>query len=231
VKVLLADAAEAPRARTVLLETLEQALRLLHPLMPYVTEEVWQRLPRAGGPPSIMVAPFPAADRALVDEAAEREMATLMELVVGIRTLRATYEVEPRRRIDVTVSGAAPAERGFVEAQAPTLRALAGLGTLAVAERAPGGPQVIRQPVGPFEVAVPMAGLFDIAAERTRLGKERLKVSAELEGLRGRLGNAQFVERAKPEVVASSRERVAELEERLHRIEGTLAALGDPEAA
>jgi valyl-tRNA synthetase len=231
VKVLLADAAEAPRARTVLLETLEQALRLLHPLMPYVTEEVWQRLPRAGGPPSIMVAPFPAADRALVDEAAEREMATLMELVVGIRTLRATYEVEPRRRIDVTVSGAAPAERGFVEAQAPTLRALAGLGTLAVAERAPGGPQVIRQPVGPFEVAVPMAGLFDIAAERTRLGKERLKVSAELEGLRGRLGNAQFVERAKPEVVASSRERVAELEERLRRIEGTLAALGDPEAA
>ncbi len=225
-KVLLADGAEAPRARTVLLETLEATLRLLHPLVPFVTEEIWQRLPREGGAPSIMVAPFPTADPAADDRLAEAGMAALMRLVVAIRTIRATYEVEPRRRIEVTVVAPGEADRAFVLQHAGLVRALAVLANLTVSAQDAEGQHVIRQPVASMEVCIPMAGLFDIAAEKTRLGKERLKIDAELDGLRRRLENPQFVERARSEIVAQNRERVAELAERRRRVEEMLGMLG-----
>src|SRR6185436_18522030 len=88
-KVYLADPEAAPATRSVLIEVLETSLRLLHPFMPYVTEEIWQRLPHEGR--SIMVAPFPEADPARVDAGAEGEMGQLMELVTAIRTIRSTY--------------------------------------------------------------------------------------------------------------------------------------------
>jgi valyl-tRNA synthetase len=153
-------------------------------------------------------------------------MASLMRLVVAIRTIRATYEVEPRRRIEVTVVAPAEADAAFVGQHAGLVKALAVLDRLDVTARAADGPPVIRQPVGPMELRIPMAGMFDIAAEKTRLGKERLKIDAELEGLRKKLDNPQFVERARSEVVAQNRERVAELAERRRRVEEMLGMLG-----
>ncbi len=226
-KPALADPAQAPVTRAVLLEALETALRLLHPIMPYVTEEIWQRLPASGRArgPSIMVAPFPKADPAKTDPAAEEAMQPLMRLVTGIRTIRATYEVAPRRRIDATVVASAAKDRAFLEGQAHLIRSLAALERLEIVAEAPELAQTIRQPLDGLEVRIPMAGLFDIAAEMTRLSKERLKIEAELDGLRRKLENPQFVERAKPEVVAQSRERVAELEARRLKVDGTLTDL------
>jgi valyl-tRNA synthetase len=225
-KPALADPSQAPVTRAVLLEALETALRLLHPIMPYVTEELWQRLPETGHRgPSIMVAPFPRPDPAKSDPAAEGAMQPLMRLVTGIRTIRATYEVAPRKRIDVTVLAPSPKERAFLEGHLPVIRSLAWLERLEVVAEAPERPQTIRQPIDSLEVRIPMAGLFDIAAEMTRLSKERLKIEAELDGLRRKLENPQFVERARPEVVAQSRERVVELEARRRKVEGTLADL------
>jgi valyl-tRNA synthetase len=226
-KPALADAEQAPVTRAVLVEALDTALRLLHPIMPYVTEEIWQRLPLAAGErgPSIMVAPFPRPDPAKSDPAAEEAVQALMRLVTGIRTIRATYEVAPRRRIAVTVAAPSAKERSFFEEHAPLIRSLAALEQLEVVAEAPDRPQTIRQPMDTFELQIPMAGLFDIAAEMTRLSKERVKIEAELAGLQGKLENPQFVARAKPEVVAQSRERVAELEARRAKVEGTLADL------
>jgi valyl-tRNA synthetase len=226
-KPALADAEQAKVTRAVLVEALETALRLLHPIMPFVTEEIWQRLPaaaRAKGP-SIMVAPFPRPDPAKADPAAEEAMQPLMRLVTGIRTIRATYEVAPRRRIDVTVVAPSAQERAFLESHAALIRSLAALERLEVVADAPERPQTIRHAMDTLELRIPMAGLFDIAAEMTRLSKERLKIEAELEGLRGKLDNPQFVARAKPEVVAQNRGRVAELEARRLKVEGTLADL------
>ena len=226
-KPALADPRQAPVTRAVLVEALETALRLLHPIMPFVTEEIWQRLPASGraGGPSIMVAPFPKPDPAKSDPAAEEAVRPLMRLVTGIRTIRATYEVAPRKRIDVTVVAPSAEERRFLEEHVGLIRSLAALERLEIVAEAPEVPQTIRQPLDALELRIPMAGLFDIAAEMTRLSKERLKIEAELDGLRRKLENPQFVERANAEVVAQSRGRVAELEARRLRVDGTLADL------
>ena len=226
-KPALADEEQAPVTRAVLAEALETTLRLLHPMMPYITEEIWQRLPadaRSAGP-SIMVAPFPRPDPAKSDPVAEEAVQTLMRLVTGIRTIRATYEVAPRKRIDVTVVARDAKERAFLEEHGALIRSLAALESLDVVAAAPDRPQTIRHPMDTLELQIPMAGLFDIAAEMTRLSKERLKIEAELDGLRRKLENPQFVERAKPAVVAESRARVAELEARRVKIDATLADL------
>jgi valyl-tRNA synthetase len=223
-KPALADPAEAPATRAVLLEVLDTALRLLHPIMPYVTEEIWQRLPEEGraAAPSIMVAPFPRPDPAKSDPVAEEQMQPLMRLVTAIRTIRSTYEVAPRKKIDVTVVAPSAQERAFLEGHATVIKSLAALQTLEVVGEAPEQGRVIRQPVDSFELRISLAGLIDIAAEMTRLSKERLKIDAELEGLRRKLDNPQFVARANPQVVAESRERVAELEARRLKVDGTL---------
>jgi valyl-tRNA synthetase len=224
-KVYLADAEAAPRARRVLVETLETTLRLLHPLIPYVTEELWQRLPHEGE--SIMVAPYPTGREPGAASAEIARFEDLKKLVTEIRTVRATYEVDPKRRIDVVIVARDGDARAFLLQQQALIKSLARLERLEIVSTAgEGGPQTVVQPVGSFEIRIPMAGLFDIAAEKTRLGKERLKIEAELLSLRQRLENPQFVERAKPEVVAQSRERVAELEAKLTRVLASLDELG-----
>jgi valyl-tRNA synthetase len=222
-KGYLASPEEGPRARAVLVEVLETALRLLHPIMPHVTEEIWQRLPHSGL--SIMLAPFPVPDPAKLDAAAEAAIARVMRLVVAIRTIRATYGVEPRRRIDVTVVAAETPDRDFLTSEAGLVRDLARLEQLQIVASAADAPRTIKQPVDVFELRIPMAGLFDIVAEKARLSKERAKIDAELEGLGRKLGNPQFVDRAKPEVVAESRTRVSELETKRVKVEETLREL------
>jgi valyl-tRNA synthetase len=221
-KPYLADPAQAPTTRLVLLETLETALRLLHPLMPFVTEEIWQRLPREGGAASIMVAPFPTRPHAPVGSSLEMDQ--LIALITAIRTIRATYEVEPRRPIDVKI--AAPTGRELIDRYAGLIRSLGRIQKLDVATEVAKARGTIVEPVGRFEVHIPMAGLFDIAAEKARLAKESAKIAAELEGLRKKLGNPQFVDRAKPEVVAECRQREGDLVAREAKIAAILGDLG-----
>ncbi|HET9313936.1 MAG TPA: valine--tRNA ligase [Vicinamibacteria bacterium] len=218
-KVYLGDPQSAPVARKVLVEVLEAALRLLHPLMPFVTEELWQRLPHEGE--SIMLAPFPAGRAAA--SASAGPMAELMELVTAIRTVRSEYGVDPKRRIDVTV---AARDGAAVQAQAAWIRQLARLERLDVVTDAPAATAgTIRQHVGAFEVQVPLAGLFDVTAEKARLARELEKVEAERDGIAKRLDNPQFVDRAKPEVVAEARQKLEDLTARAAKIRATLASL------
>jgi len=218
------DPVEGPRTRAVLLEVLEKTLRLLHPVIPYVTEEIWQRLPHEG--PSIMVAPFPVPEPGRIDVEDEAAMTRVMRLVTAIRTLRATYEVDRKRRIDVTVVAPADADAAFITRHGPLLRHLAGLGEFRVVSSAPDVPGDLREPVDGVELRVSMAGLFDVAAEKARLTRELGKIEDEMASLRKKLENPQFVERAKPEVVVQARQRVLELEERRAKVKATLDELG-----
>jgi valyl-tRNA synthetase len=220
-KAYLSDPEAGPETRAVLLEVLGTALRLLHPFMPYVTEEIWQKLPQRTGP--IMVAPFPKRQDLVF---AGKPMNDLIDLVTSIRTIRATYEVDPKRRIDVTIVTRRQTALGLVEAHRALVAALCRIQDLRLVHEVTRTPRTIVQAVGEFEIHIPMAGLFDLEAEMSRLTKERLKIDAELESLRARLGNPRFVERAKPEVVAESRARVAELEARRRKVEATLRDLG-----
>ncbi|HUG52092.1 MAG TPA: valine--tRNA ligase [Vicinamibacteria bacterium] len=218
------DPVEGPRTRTVLLEVLEKALRLLHPVMPYVTEEIWQRLPHEGA--SIMVAPYPRPEPGKSDVEDEAAMGRLMRIVTAIRTLRATYEVDRKRRIDVTVVAPAATEAAFIAEHGAIVRHLAGLGAFEVVPQGPEAPGTLRQPVDGVELRVAMAGLFDVAAEKGRLARELAKIDDERASLGGKLANPQFVERAKPEVVAQARQRVEELQARRDKVTETLGELG-----
>jgi valyl-tRNA synthetase len=218
-----ADPIEGPRVRAVLLEVLEKTLRLLHPVMPFVTEEIWQLLPHEGD--SIMIAPFPAADEGKVDAAAEAEMGRLMRVVTAVRTIRATYEVDRKRRLDATLVAADPGDRAFFSKHEAMVRHLALLGGLKIVAGAADTAGTIRQPVDSAELRIPMAGLFDVAAETARLSREVEKIEAELLSLGRKLENPQFVERAKADVVREARERVQELHGRRAKIDATLREL------
>ena len=219
-KALLADPAQAATTRRVLSEVLETTLRLLHPFIPFVTEEVWQKLPEHGE--SIVKAPYPVKQPLAF---AGGDMNTLIELVTAIRTIRAEKGVDPRRRIDAAV--VAPSGRGLLSREAGWIRSVARLERLDVVDAAPpDAPQTIKQPVGSWEIRIPMAGLFDLDAERARLGRELQKLEGERASLGKKLGNPQFVERAKPEVVAESRARVAEIDALVDRMDATLRGLG-----
>jgi valyl-tRNA synthetase len=220
-KVYLADAAQGPATRRVLVDVLDRSLRLLHPFMPFVTEEIWQRLPHEGE--SIMIAPYPAGSDAR--GGAEADMGLLMALITAVRTIRAEKGVEPRKRVDVTV--VAPGSEALLATEAPWIRAVARIERLEIVASAPAEtPHTIKQPVGTWEIRIPIAGLFDVAAEKARLAKERQKLEAERVGIRKKLDNPTFVLRAKPEVVAENRARVGEIDGLLARIAATLAELG-----
>jgi valyl-tRNA synthetase len=152
-------------------------------------------------------------------------MAELMALVTSIRTVRSEYGVDPKRRIEVTVVGSAEA-LVLVEAERAWIRALARIERLdTVGSAPPAAAGTIRQPVGRYEVLVPLAGLFDVAAEKARLSRELVKVLGERDALAQRLDNPQFVQRAKPEVVAEAREKLEELTARAGKIQATLRSL------
>jgi valyl-tRNA synthetase len=224
-KSWFADPVEGPRARAVLLEVLEKTLRLLHPVMPFVTEEIWQKLPRVIEGDSIMVAPFPKAEAGKSDPAAEADMQRLMRLVTAVRTIRATYEVDRKKKLDLTVVAPDASDRAFLDRHEALVRHLAIVGTLTAVAAAPEAKGAVRQPVDGLELRIPMAGLFDVAAETARLTREREKIEAEQATLAKKLDNPNFVERAKPEVVKEARDRVEELTGRRSKIDATLREL------
>jgi valyl-tRNA synthetase len=213
-------------AQGCLATALETACRLLHPFMPFITEEVWQQLPKPTGTPgSIMITMYPVADSSLIDEAAERDMALLRDVIVAVRNLRAEYNVPPSRELDVLVQLGDEAGRATLEREAHLARALARVGTLAVT--APGEPPAgsVIAVAGDAQVCVKLAGTIDVPAETARIDKEMKKAEKERAGVNARLGNPSFVERAPSDIVEKERARLAELDEKLDKLKKSLTRL------
>jgi len=212
----------------ILVFVLDTALRLLHPMMPFVTEEIWRNLPLAeqGRAPSLMVAPWPdsAALSGFADEGAESSIAAVQEIVVAIRAVRARYGVSPRVKLDVVVK-APEHEMLLVEGESALIRSLAGVGTLAVSPDAEKPAHSAVATAGSLEIYVPLEGLVDFDAERDRLGKERDKSAVELDRLNKKLGNEGFLAKAAPEIVEKDRARAAELTDALAVLDVQLAEL------
>jgi valyl-tRNA synthetase len=221
-----------PVARAVtqrtLATTLEATLRLLHPFMPFISEEIWQRLPRerrgkAKSPESIMVAAFPKAERGGRDAAAEREMAPVVAVVSAIRTVRSESRISPAVELTVTVS-CAPAKAARLRAAVPLIGALARA-SVTVDPRALRPAQSAHAVADGMDVFVHLQGVVDVAAERARLQKEIDKARKEAAFLGEKLARPDFVKRAPADVVARDRERLAEHEQVLSKLAASLAAL------
>jgi valyl-tRNA synthetase len=201
---------EKQGTRNTLIETLEALLRLLHPLMPFITEEIWQRVgPRAGkSGSSIMRQPFPSADSALSDGKAEGDVRWAMELINTIRGVRGQFDIAPSRQTPVYFENGTQADRDRFEVSASAVSRLASVSDvvwLAPGEKAP---QSAAAAVGSMSVHIPMAGLIDVGAELDRIAKRRGKLEQELARANAKLGNESFVQNAPADVVTQERERL-----------------------
>ena len=188
---------------------LETTLRLLHPFMPFITEEIWQRLPKGRtAPASIMIARYPRPQKRHRSPAAEADIAPVMTVVSGIRNIRSEFQIPPSRTLSVVVKP--------VPAVEPVLRAEAGaIGALARADvridpAADRTADAVLKVVEGSEIHVSLAGVVDVDAERARLGKELRKVEDELARTEAKLGREDFRQRAPAEVVAREEARRAE---------------------
>ncbi len=214
----------AQAARQTLAYVLERALRLLHPFMPFVTEELWQRLPHAGE--SVMVAPWPQPEPALVDEDAEREFDFLMEAIRAVRNARAEAGVEPARWIQAIVFPGSH-RQAFTDSEGVFrfLARIASDGLSYVDELLEAPKQVVSLIVDDAVIYLPLRGMLDIEAERQRLQRELEELLAELERTRALLANEQFVTRAPAQVVERQRTKLADTEERVRLIQQRLDEL------
>jgi valyl-tRNA synthetase len=229
------DPAKAARRHVVqgvLATTLETTMRLLHPFAPYVTEEIWQKLPKLPQlPNSLMITRFPdgrtATEAAFVDPAAEAEMRLVQDIVRECRMLRATYGVPPAQRIGVELRVADDTKRALIEKHLPIIERSAKItaklggangGALEGAAKALVGSDA--------EIVMPLGGLIDVNQEKTRIAKDIGKVEKEIATIEKKLANADFVAKAAEDVVAENRTRLVEEQTKHQRLVEALATLG-----
>ena len=208
----------------VLLNVHDHVLRLLHPFMPFVTEELWQTLPRRvdegttpdGQANTITCAAYPAETPEWVDEAAVAVLELLQVVITTVRTVRAELGVSPSRKLSLVIEGASVADQQVLANHAGYVSRLAGLETCTFADTVEQDPDTVRRVVGQMRLCLPLAGIIDRGAEVTRVQRELHKLTKQLGALEGKLGNPKFRERAAPEVVAEAeaQQQAAELRRR-----------------
>jgi valyl-tRNA synthetase len=193
------DSQERTITQYVLLRVLDGALRLLHPFMPFITEEIWQSLPHEGQ--SIMIADFPQYEEGLRDEQALRDMDLVMRTVGGIRNIRGEMDIPPNRQVDVLLLAEREDIRDRLERHGTYITHLARVGSLSFISSRPKPQDVATAIIGDAEIFIPMALDMDIDAEASRLEKEIRKVGKDLDIADRKLSNKAFISKAPPEVV------------------------------
>jgi valyl-tRNA synthetase len=226
--VLQGDAsteAQKRGTRRTLATVLEALLRALHPLMPFITEEIWQRVHPIVAPlqaaanargdaqayDSIMVTPYPRTTDYASDTAADACVTWMKQFILAVRQIRGEMDIAPSRKIPLLLRHAKERERELVTQLSAYLLRLAGLESIRVLEAGAAAPESATALVGELTLLVPMAGLIDPKSEAERLSKLMAKNGSDLAKLEAKLGNANFVKNAPAEVVAGDRARVAEL--------------------
>jgi len=209
-----------------LVEALEQALRLMHPIMPYITETLWQSLPSKEKGPSIMVASWPEADLHGRNLQVETEMQRVQEVVTAVRTIRAEMGVPPGKRVRVVVSAGSADGAEVLSTHREYIEFLARADEVEIGLNLPQPAASGSAVLGDIEVYVPLEGLIDLEVERKRLEKEIAKFQKLLKGLSGKLSNRGFLEKAPTEVVEREREREVEYRANLEKLESSLQMIG-----
>jgi valyl-tRNA synthetase len=224
-KPLLAEAAPdvVDEIRRTMGWVLAQILHLLHPMAPFVTEELWEKL--FGAPGGMLItSPWPDLAAVPIDPDAAAEMAWLMRLVGAIRTARADVNVPAAAVLGLVVTAASPSTRERLERHGAALRRLARIERIELGERPPAGGR-LQIVVDEATYNLPVGEVVDLAAERERLAREIGRAESEAEAARARLANEGFVARAAPEVVEETRERLRDAQARRTRLEAALEAL------
>ncbi|RRV35260.1 valine--tRNA ligase [Pseudomonas sp. o96-267] len=216
--------------RRTLVRVLEVILRLAHPFMPFITEEIWQRIKGQAGVQgeTLMLQPWPVANESRIDAAAEGDIEWVKQLMLGVRQIRGEMKISMAKRIDIIVANASAEDLRRLADFEPLLSKLAKLESVRVLAAGEEAPMSATTLVGEMEVLVPMAGLIDKDAELARLDKEIGRLEGEVQRVGGKLSNQGFVAKAPAEVLDKERAKLAEAEQALAKMveqRGKIAAL------
>ena len=230
-KTRLRSETDGPSPLPYLAYVLERVLRLLHPFMPFVTEEIWQTLGERvpadpDAPDALIVADYPSADAAFYDDAAEEDISLVMETVRSIRNLRAEFRIQQHQRIEAVLD--LPGFSAVAEAEADAIKMLARVDPLKVGVSSNGAnsSDSVSLVLSKGVVTIPLGGLVDLDKERERLRDEISEIDGNRERLAARLSDDRFLSRAPAEVVERERERLTSIEERKSRAEDVLSRIG-----
>lgn len=212
-----------------LLEVLETILRLMHPLMPFITEEIWQNVaPRLGiNGDSIMLAQWPEADHELIYGDAEAEMEWLKSIIVAVRTIRSESNIPPGDELGLILGNTVADDSARVTRHKQALAKLAKVASITIAKSGEEQPPTLSALAGTIEVMVPMAGVIDVDKELARLDKELDRLTAERGRLAGKLSNDNFVARAPADVVDKERAKLADIETSISSITTQKSKMGE----
>jgi valyl-tRNA synthetase len=216
-KAVLQSESASPAAkrgtRFTLIHTLETLLRALHPLAPFISEEIWQRVRVSAGVKgeTIMRSDFPTAAAMPADRHAEPEMRWVMDFILGVRQIRGEMDIAPSRKLEVLLQNAGAKDAEYLGRNLHYLMRLAGVETPRVLAATEAAPIAAVALLGNLEILVPMKGLIDPKAELDRLAKRLRKAELDLIKLEAKLGNSQFAKNAPPDIVAKDQQRLEEL--------------------
>jgi valyl-tRNA synthetase len=215
--------------RQTLIEVLEATLRLLHPLMPFVTEEIWQTVAEraniAGD--TIMLRPYPEVSDDATDAEAVANIEWVQQFILGIRQIRGEMDISPGKPLPVILQGANDGDQERAESEAILLQRVGRVESVRMLGEGEEPPAAATALLGDMRLLVPMKGLIDVEAERTRLSKQLDKTQVDLQRSSGKLSNEKFVNNAPPEVVTQERERIAEFEKTIAQLTEQLEKLDE----
>lgn len=222
------DALAAASTRHTLVVVLETVLRALHPIVPFLSEEIWQSVaPKlALTENGLMQRPWPRADEITADDAATAEIEWFKNVLSGIRRIRAEMNIAPGKTIPLLLADGDASDRSRAAKFAAQISFLARVDTPQWIESGADEPAAAAAVVGSMRVLIPLAGLIDLSAEKTRLGKEIVRIETEIKKCEGKLGNANFVANAPPEVVTQERQRIADWGTQLNALREQAQKLG-----
>ncbi len=210
--------------RQTLVRVLEAALRLMHPIMPFITEEIWQNIKGLAGVSgdSIMLQPYPVADMSKVDAAALAEIEWVKAFIMGIRRIRSEMDIKPGQVLDVLLQNWSASDQAMYATSEAFARTLAKVGSVTWLETGADAPESATALVGEMQILIPLAGLIDKDAEIARLNKEIEKLQKNLTGLEGRLNNPAFADKAPAAVLEQTRKQADEQRAALGQLVGQL---------
>ena len=223
------DASEAAKrgTRRTLITVLESLLRLLHPIIPFVTEEIWQQVaPRAGVEgDTIMLRPFPTADKESDREDAEADIEWVRQFILGIRQIRGEMDISPGKPLAVILQNASAADQSRAKSLMHLLQRVGRVESITALDKGQEPPTAATALLGDLRLLVPMKGLIDIEAERARLDKQMQRAKADLAKTQGKLGNEKFVNNAPADVVLQEKQRASDFEKTIAQLAEQLEKL------
>ena len=227
------DPAVQKGTRRTLVRVLEATLRLAHPMLPFITEEIWQNIAPLAGVTlkpegdTIMLQPFPVADESQIDAAADADIEWVKNVIVAVRNVRGEMNISPAKALPIYLARGDATDKRRLDENRQFLSKLATLESITWLDDPADAPLCATSLAGDLEILVPMAGIIDVAAELARLDREIDKIAIEAKKLDGKLSNGKFVDNAPAEVVAKERQKLEEFEGSLAQLKEKRSAIAD----